>query len=721
VGDVATLTLRADISELQRKLRSIPDDASGAAKQMAVALERSFKQATAASVAAAKASGAAQASAARETERAVAKLAEYAAAGDPVEQLTLKFQRQAAEIERLGKLTGNTAQAQKALANASADYGASLSALTTPAKQTLDVVEEGATKAAGSTWKLQQQTMSLRKNVGDFANSLLAGQSPFTVLLQQGPQLAEIFGEAEDATELLQNSFGGLITKAKAAGAVLAVAAVAVAAAVTAYSALANATDDNADGNNRLMATFDKLTESVNTSSDAINKQTAALAALKVSAEKRREDLLVEIGAMDKHEVAAKRDAEALAEETREKMLAITATKARLVSEEQTLKAVYKNTDASVTQRVEAQKMLKANQEAIRAEDAKIAQAQQAYNQQLDDIDSTRLARQANDDSTASERNATSARKDRTAATKDAAKAERDIAAAYADVQGVVDELAAAGADAERKLGIEAAARIKVLTEIQDKYADQPDLIMRAASAESAVREQLYADTVALREKQDAEYLEARHKVIAAETEAFTKAEKTRHDLRMKNAADFANASSTFASGISDLLAQQSEANAKRDRALALRQFKASKAAAIAEATINGAVAITRALATLGPVAGALATAGISAATAAQVGVIAGQKPAFDRGGMIQGGSRMADQVPINALPGEAVLSRQAVRAVGGQTGVDALNRGEGQNSAPIVLPVYKHFGRFVRDELERSGALQRATFRGRPVGALGY
>ena len=721
MADVATLTLRADISELQRKLRSIPDDASGSAKQMAVALERSFKQATAASVAAAKASGAAQASAARETERAVAKLAEYAAAGDPVEQLTLKFQRQAAEIERLGKLSGNTAQAQKALATASADYGASLSALTAPAKQTLDVVEEGATKAAGSTWKLQQQTLSLRKNVGDFANSLLAGQSPFTVLLQQGPQLAEIFGEAEDATELLQNSFGGLITKAKAAGAVLAVAAVAVAAAVTAYSFLANATDDNADGNNRLMATFDKLTDSVNTSSEAINKQTAALAALKVSAEKRREDLLVEIGALDKHEVAAKRDREALAEETREKMLAITATKAKLVVDQETYKAVYKNTDASVTQRVEAQKMLKATQEAIRAEDAKIAQAQQAYNQQLDDIDSTRLARQALDDATASERNATGARKDRTAATKDAAKAERDIAAAYADVQGVVDELSAAGADAERKLGIEAAARIKVLTEIQDKYADQPDLVLKAANAESAVREQLYADTVALREKQDAEYIAARQKVLATETEAFTKAEKARHDLRMGNATDFANASSTFASGISDLLAQQSEANAKRDRALALRQFKASKAAAIAEATINGAVAITRALATLGPVAGALATAGISAATAAQVGVIAGQKPAFDRGGMIQGGSRMADQVPINALPGEAVLSRQAVRAVGGQNGVDALNRGEGQNSAPIVLPVYKHFGRFVRDELERSGALQRATFRGRPVGALGY
>lgn len=720
MADVATLTLRADISELQRKLRSIPDDASGSAKQMAVALERSFKQATAASVAAAKASGAAQASAARETERAVAKLAEYAAAGDPVEQLTLKFQRQAAEIERLGKLTGNTAQAQKALAHASADYGASLSALTTPAKQTLDVVEEGATKAAGSTWKLQQQTMSLRKNVGDFANSLLAGQSPFTVLLQQGPQLAEIFGEAEDATELLQNSFGGLITKAKAAGAVLAVAAVAVAAAVTAYSALANATDDNADGNNRLMATFDKLTESVNTSSDAINKQIAALAALKVSAEKRREDLLVEIGALDKHEVAAKRDREALAEETREKMLAITATKAKLVVDQETYKAVYKNTDASVTQRVEAQKMLKATQEAIRVEDAKIAQAQQAYNQQLDDIDSTRLARQALDDVAASERNATVARKDRTAATKDAAKAERDIASAYDAIQGVVDELASKGATAEQQLGIEAAKRIKILTDIQEKYADQPDIVKKAADAESAVREQLFADTEALREKQNAEYLAARQKVIAAEHEAFKKAEADRQRLRMSNVSDFANASSTFAGGVSELMYHLAEQNEDHNKELARKQFKRAKALGIAQALINGGVAVMKAYAELGPILGTLAAVGIGALTATQVGVIASQKPAFDRGGMIQGG-RMADQVPINALPGEAVLSRQAVRAVGGQTGVDALNRGEGQNSAPIVLPVYKHFGRFVRDELERSGALQRATFRGRPVGALGY
>ena len=39
-ADVATLTLRADISELQRQLKSIPDTADGQAKRMAVSLER---------------------------------------------------------------------------------------------------------------------------------------------------------------------------------------------------------------------------------------------------------------------------------------------------------------------------------------------------------------------------------------------------------------------------------------------------------------------------------------------------------------------------------------------------------------------------------------------------------------------------------------------------------------------------------------------------------
>lgn len=719
MADTATLTLRADISELQRKLRSIPDEAAGSAKQMAVTLEREFKRASAAAEAAAKASSAANTRAAAETERATQKLQEYLAAGDPVAELTLKFNRQAAEIERIAKVTGDAEGAQQALAKASANYADELAALTGPASDVPAAISEGAEKAAGANWKLNQQTLSLRKNVGDFANSLLAGQSPFTVMAQQGPQLLEIFAEADDVTELLESSFGKVITKAKSFGGVIAVAAVAVAAAVTAYSMAANAADQFADGNNRLANTFRKLREEVDLSTSALNAQRDAMARLKDAADTRREDLLVEIGALDEHAVAAERDKKAVAEAARTDMMAITSRKAKLMVDLETVDTMWRKSKAGSEERKEAARLTQEYRAAIKVEEEKIAAAKANYDQQIEDIDNLRLVRQVKAAETEATKTATVARKDGSKADKDAEKAARDLAKAYEDVAEVVAGVVEANASDERKLEIAAADRIKVLTDIADKYADQPELVKRAADAEFAVREQLRADVADLR---------------AAEAEEFEKAKQTLHERDLARAKELADqesrlqaqrmanvqALSTFSSGVSDLLAQRAEANAKRDRELAVRQFRASKAAAVAEATINGAVAITRALAALGPVAGALAAAGITASTAAQIGVIASQKPAFDRGGMIQGG-RMADQVPINALPGEAVLSRGAVRAVGGQAGVDRLNRGESTAPQVVVVEAYKHFGRFVQDELGRAGVLQRAMLSGRPVGALGY
>lgn len=720
MADVATLTLRADISELQRKLRSIPDEASGSAKQMAIALEREFKRASAAAEAAAKASSAANVRAAAETERATQKLQEYLAAGDPVAELTLKFQRQAAEIEKIGKVTGDAKGAQQALAKASADYSQSLQALTAPAQSTFSAVSDGATKAAGSNWKLNQQTLSLRKNVGDFANSLIAGQSPFTVLMQQGPQVVELFAEADSATALLQSSFGGLFAKAAALAVPLAAIATAVAAAVAIYSVYANATDENAEGNNRLAASFRKLTEEVDTSSDAINKQQAALTQLKKATDDRRESLLVEIGVLNEHDVAAKREADALRESTRATMLDITMKKAKLQTDLQTAEAVLRNKDANVAMRAEASQVVKVLRDQVKAEQSKIDAAQANLSQQLEDIDNMRLVRQVRDEATNADEKGTTAKQGLTKATKDESKANRDLAAAYETVQGILGATVEANASAERKLGIAAAERIKILTDIAEKYADQPDIVAKAAQAEEAVREQLRADLAAQQAKDDEAFDAAKQKLHERQMARAKELADQEERLQAQRIAN-AQAVGTFASGVSDLLAQRAEANAKRDRELALRQFKASKAAAVAEATINGAVAITRALATLGPVAGALATAGIAASTAAQIGVIASQKPAFDRGGLIQGGGAMADQVPVNALPGEAVLSRGAVRAIGGQAGVDRLNRGESTGPQVVVVEAYKHFGRFVQDELGRAGVLQRAMLAGRPVGALGY
>ncbi len=721
MADVATLTLRADISELQRKLRSIPDEASGSAKQMAIALEREFKRASAAAEAAAKASSAANVRAAAETERATQKLQEYLAAGDPVAELTLKFQRQAAEIERIGKVTGDAKGAQQALAKASADYSQSLQALTAPAQSTFSAVSDGATKAAGSNCKLNQQTLSLRKNVGDFANSLIAGQSPFTVLMQQGPQVVELFAEADSATALLQSSFGGLFAKASALAAPLAAIATAVAAAVAIYSVYANATDENAEGNNRLAASFRKLTEEVDTSSDAINKQQAALTQLKKATDDRRESLLVEIGVLNEHDVAAKREADALRESTRATMLDITMKKAKLQTDLQTAEAVLRNKDANVAMRAEASQVVKVLRDQVKAEQSKIDTAQANLSQQLEDIDNMRLVRQVRDEATNADEKGTTAKQGLTKATKDESKANRDLANAYAAVQGVMNDVMAETATEERKLGMAAAERINILTEIAEKYQDQPELVRQAAVAEDALRMELQNKLNDLRIKQDSEAEAKRKEFLKREADMRMSTEKAIHDRRMALATSFFDASASFTRGIADLATAAANANSKRDRELALRQFRLAKAAGIAEATIHGAVAITRALASLGPIAGPLAASGIAATTAAQIATIAAQRPAFDRGGLIQGGGAMADQVPVNALPGEAVLSRGAVRAIGGQAGVDRLNRGESTGPQVVVVEAYKHFGRFVQDELGRAGVLQRAMLAGRPVGALGY
>jgi len=363
--------------------------------------------------------------------------------------------------------------------------------------------------------------------------------------------------------------------------------------------------------------------------------------------------------------------------------------------------------------------MVKTLGEQIKTEQTKIDTAKANLDQQLDDIDSLRLARQVMDEANKSGEQGAATKRNLSKATQDESKANRDLANAYETVADILNVTVEANASAERKLGMAAAERIKTLNEIAEKYADQPDIVAKAAQAEDAVREQLRADLAAQQAKDDEAFDAAKQKLHERQLARAKELADQEERLQAQRIAN-AQAVGTFASGVSDLLAQRAEANAKRDRELAIRQFKASKAAAVAEATINGAVAITRALAALGPVAGALAAAGIAASTAAQIGVIASQKPAFDRGGMIQGG-RMADQVPVNALPGEAVLSRGAVRAIGGQAGVDRLNRGESTGPQVVVVEAYKHFGRFVQDELGRAGVLQRAMLAGRPVGALGY
>ena len=130
------------------------------------------------------------------------------------------------------------------------------------------------------------------------------------------------------------------------------------------------------------------------------------------------------------------------------------------------------------------------------------------------------------------------------------------------------------------------------------------------------------------------------------------------------------------------------DALTKDQRKAAQRAFAVSQAAAVAEVTANGAaayMALLASMAYLGPGSPAAAAAITVPAVAAQLALIASNKPPqFADGGMVTPDHRM-----ISAQPGEAIISRRGVAALGGPTGIESLNRGmqAGRNiTANIVL-----------------------------------
>jgi len=101
------------------------------------------------------------------------------------------------------------------------------------------------------------------------------------------------------------------------------------------------------------------------------------------------------------------------------------------------------------------------------------------------------------------------------------------------------------------------------------------------------------------------------------------------------------------------------------------------KAARISEAVINGAVAITRAFAELGPIGGAVMAPIVGAQTAVQVGLIAQQRPTFHRGGYLASPSMLSpDEVVIRRNEVPAMMTAQGARTLG-QSGLARMNAGE--------------------------------------------
>ena len=187
--------------------------------------------------------------------------------------------------------------------------------------------------------------------------------------------------------------------------------------------------------------------------------------------------------------------------------------------------------------------------------------------------------------------------------------------------------------------------------------------------------------------------------------------------------------------GINDILAAtqrlaemsigNSEDMTEAQKKNALTAFRISQAAALIQIAINTAVAITAALAQLGPVAGGIAAAGIAVTGGVQAAAVGGQSPPeFPGGGVIEGdllqtSGMSSDHGLVGAQKGESVLNKAATSRLG-RDGVDALNRGGGGGGWPTIgQMVYKHriFDSFVRDNLAKGGPLADAIQGRRRVG----
>ena len=149
-----------------------------------------------------------------------------------------------------------------------------------------------------------------------------------------------------------------------------------------------------------------------------------------------------------------------------------------------------------------------------------------------------------------------------------------------------------------------------------------------------------------------------------------------------------------------------SEAERKEAKRLwALRQ-----AAAISSIVMSGAVAYMRALevfAKTGPFAPLLAAAVVGPPTALQIAQVASESPpSFAIGGVVEADHRM-----IQASPGEGVVTRRGMSALG-PDGLAALNRGrQGGSSGDELVMRYRHrdLSIVLRDHLRLDTPLARA------------
>jgi hypothetical protein len=184
-------------------------------------------------------------------------------------------------------------------------------------------------------------------------------------------------------------------------------------------------------------------------------------------------------------------------------------------------------------------------------------------------------------------------------------KAEQTAREQLAEMMGEINA-SRNGTEAEAAINAEFDQRVKLLDEIGQKLGYNAEV---AAGIDAALIER-EASLQALRVKQ-AQDLD---KIKRDASEAEQKRIKAESAARQAAVYEDIQAIGTFTQGISDLsMAASIENQAKANKKAAKQAFQVAQNAAVATTIINGAVAISKAWADLGPVFGAVAAAGVTA------------------------------------------------------------------------------------------------------------
>jgi len=303
------------------------------------------------------------------------------------------------------------------------------------------------------------------------------------------------------------------------------------------------------------------------------------------------------------------------------------------------------------------------------------------------------------------EQSASQAQADRqaAAAAQELAEAQEQIDFTKADDSAAKDQAAAL----KELVSIREQAQQAIMTEDELEQYQFEQRIARIEELReiSGSVEEAELAAIAVRDEMEAKSHKKRLAEIAKETAA-----------RQAFVSTLTSSATAAANAIESVLVDTGKIT--QEQALKLHFLK--QTAALTDIAVNTAVAITKANATLGPIAGGIATGALVASGAAQAAaVIAQPPPTFDMGGMIGNMDPLRPgETIIRAQRGEAVLDESTVNRLGGERGVAALQRGEMGGPQVVVISPFKHLDRYNRSALRRQSVLTRQF---KPIGSGAY